>query len=220
MNSSQIRKLNKYQAEHAFMTDNAADFPNDSPGKRTDEAQAAVIAQIQTLAGEQSSGAARQMVGLKDEKLAALIALLQKMNRAANSMADEIDGIEDLFRMPRRRSEKIWLATARAFYNDSAAHEAAFIEYELSANFRVQLQTLIGAVEAAASDSDIADEQKGGATGALDAAFREAGKNSRKLKGIVENKYADDPQKLAAWLIASHLEAAPQRKDGSTKPPA
>ncbi len=35
MNNLQIRKLNKYQAEKALMTDNAAAFPAGSPGARS-----------------------------------------------------------------------------------------------------------------------------------------------------------------------------------------
>ncbi len=30
----QIRRLDKYQREIAYMTDNAADFPRDSPGDK------------------------------------------------------------------------------------------------------------------------------------------------------------------------------------------
>ncbi len=41
MNNLQIRKLNKYQAEKAYMTDNAAAFPDGSPGAGTLAAQPA-----------------------------------------------------------------------------------------------------------------------------------------------------------------------------------
>ncbi len=34
----------------------------------------------------------------------------------------------------------------------------------------------------------------------------------RILDGIVRNKYAADPGKLAAWLSASHVESAPKKK--------
>lgn len=208
MNNLQIRKLNKYQAERAFMVDNAASFPDGNPGARTTAALGAEIDRILSLAGAQVSGAISRSVGVKDGIKENLIKLMQKMNRAAASMADEIDSIEDLFRMPRRRSEEAWLAAARAFYNDSAAYEAQFEEYGLPDDFRASLIGLITSLENAASEKDVAQEQRGGATGGLTAAFREAGKLSRKLKGIVENKFADDPQKLAAWLIASHMESA------------
>ncbi|HVE56554.1 MAG TPA: hypothetical protein VNB22_06975 [Pyrinomonadaceae bacterium] len=220
MKGVQIRKLNKYQAESAFMTDNVTDFPRESPGEKTVKRFDEVITLIQTLAGQQSSQAVSQNIGIKDDNLAALIKLLQKMNRAANAMAEDVDGIEDLFRMPRRRSEAIWLATARAFHTDSAPFESEFQAYDLPATFRADLLALITAVEQAGTDADIAGEHKGGATGGLTAAFQEAGILSRRLNAIVQNKYIDNPQKLAAWSIASHLEAAPKRSknNGNTTP--
>jgi hypothetical protein len=35
----------------------------------------------------------------------------------------------------------------------------------------------------------------------------------RILDGIVKNKYANDPGKLAAWISASHVEKAPKKKE-------
>jgi hypothetical protein len=64
MNNLQIRK--KYQAEKAFMTDNAAAFPAGSPGARTLTGLTAQIEQIVALAGTQVSGAVSQNVGIKD----------------------------------------------------------------------------------------------------------------------------------------------------------
>jgi hypothetical protein len=141
-----------------------------------------------------------------------MIRLVKKINNAANSLADEIDGIEDLFRQPRRRSEAIWLATARAFYRDSEPFEAEMQEIVSEPDdFRAALLALITSVEASGTEADVAGAEKGGATGGLIAAFRDGGRLSRKLDGIVENKYDDNPRKLAEWKIASHLEAAPQR---------
>ncbi len=34
----------------------------------------------------------------------------------------------------------------------------------------------------------------------------------RIVDGVVQNKYANDPGKLAAWLSAKHLEKAPKKK--------
>jgi hypothetical protein len=207
----QRRKLNKYQAETAYMTDNAADFPKNSPGDKTVQRFAETITLIETLAGQQMSQVLRQNIGIKDNALDRLIKHLRKMNRAAAALAEEFDGIEDRFRLPRNRSEEVWLAAARAFYTDSAPFEVAFQDFDLLPGFRDELLALIADVETATTERDIAGEQKGGATGGLVAAFSEAGRLSRRLNAIVRNKYADNAQKLAAWTIASHLEAAPVR---------
>jgi len=212
MLASQRRKLNQLQAKATFMHDNAADFPITSPGGKTAKALDTAIQQILSLAGEQSSNEESQHLGIKADNLDKLIRLLRKMNRAANSMADEIDGVEDLFRLPRRRSEQNWLAVGRTFYSDSEAYEETFFDYDLPAAFHADLLALINAVEAAGAGVDSAAAQTGGATGGLVAAFREAGKYSNKLNGIVENKYDDNAQKLSEWKTAAHLEAAPERK--------
>ncbi len=34
----------------------------------------------------------------------------------------------------------------------------------------------------------------------------------RILDGVVQNKYNNDPGKLAAWISASHVEKAPKKK--------
>jgi hypothetical protein len=38
----------------------------------------------------------------------------------------------------------------------------------------------------------------------------------RILDGIVKNRYANDPGKLAAWISASHVEKAPKKKEPPT----
>jgi hypothetical protein len=38
----------------------------------------------------------------------------------------------------------------------------------------------------------------------------------RILDGIVKNKYANNPGKLASWVSASHVEKAPKKKDTPT----
>lgn len=218
MKDVQQRKLNKYEAELAFIGDNAAVFPPTSPGGAAAEGLRQAVALIHSLAGDQASSAARRGISVKDELLQDLIELLQKMNRAAKAMADDVDGIEDLFRMPRRRSEEIWMATARAFYNDSAAFDADFQEYDLPATFRADILSLITRIEGAQADADSAREQTGGATGGLVAAVRDAGRFSRKLNAIVRNKFFNDPRRLAAWTIASHTERAPRSDDSNATP--
>lgn len=210
MNNYQQRKLTTLQSEVRFIKDNATDFPAASVGGKTAKSLEEVIAQILVLSGEQQSNTTRQQTGIKGDKLQQLIELLQMMNRAAKALADEIDGIEDLFRMPRRRSTEIWIATARTFHKDSEAYEAEFKDYDLPETFRADLMTLIGEIDDAANAQSTAATQKAGATGGLAELFREAGRLSNKLDAVVKNKYRNNAQKLASWAVASHVEAAPK----------
>ena len=125
MTNYQQRKLNTFQAELAFMNDNIADFPAGSVGEKTMNELSQILVQIFSLLGEQLSNSTRQQTSIKADKIQQLTEYLQMMNRAAKAMADEIEGVEDLFRMPRRRSNDIIVTTALTFYNDSAPYEAA-----------------------------------------------------------------------------------------------
>ncbi|MBX7174939.1 MAG: hypothetical protein K1X72_28440 [Pyrinomonadaceae bacterium] len=210
MTNYQQRKLNTFQAELAFMNDNVADFPTGSVGEKTMTALVQILTQIFALLGEQLSNSTRQHSSIKADKIQQLTEYLQMMNRAARAMADEVDGIENLFRMPRRRSNDIIVTTALTFYNDSAPYEAKFKEYDLPDTFRADIMTLITEFGTVSTAQDSAGSQKAGATGALIELFKEAGKLSNKLDAIVRNKYRNNAQKLAAWAVASHVEAAPK----------
>jgi hypothetical protein len=75
---------------------------------------------------------------------------------------------------------------------------------------------------AARADWESAMEGHAEAAGAIDALFRDMMAQSRKRSAIVKIKYRDNPGKLAAWTVASHLESAPKRNSGegdSTPPP-
>lgn len=208
-------KLDKFEAEEAFMRENIVDFPEGTPGADAHGRHVAIIEELRDLAAQQISegGEARQAQGSKDDALDEIMAFIKNINRAANSFEDEIPGSDMLFRMPRNRSQQNILATARAFHQDSAPPlEAKFIEYGLAPTFRTDLETAIDAFDAAASDADAGKSGLSAATAGLSEAARRGMRNSEKLDGIVKIKYNSDVQKLAAWTVASHLERAPRAK--------
>ncbi len=218
MNNLQVRQLNRGQARRAFFTKNEADFPAASPGGRVATAMDAVIAGILADAATQSSDAVSRKVAVKDEDFVKFRKLMRQMARAGDSMAEEIEGIEDLFNLPYGDAEEVWLAKGRAFHADSENYEDEMQEYISTPNFRTALMTFITKIEAVSTDRDIAEEERGGATGSLKANFRELGRLGRKANSIVLNKYEDDPKKLAEWAIASHMDAAPESgKDDDEK---
>lgn len=219
MNKLQIRQLERMQARVAYMTVNAADFPATSPGGRTTAAMRTVISNIETLSARKVSGAISQNVEIKDENIEKLERLTRKVNKAARSAADEITGIDELFKMGRESSEEAILARARSFHANSEAHQAVLIEYGLDDDFRKDLNDLITAVTDSAEDTDNAQADRGGAVGALKEEFRKGNRLGAKLDGIVKIKYDDDPDKLAAWLIASHLRAADKDDEDEETPP-
>lgn len=213
MEDSIKRKLDKFEREKMFMADNATDFPSGETGAVTAAALSAVIAEIHILAARQVSGASTSAMafGNQEDALDDLIASIRKMNLAARGFDDEIPGSRDQFRMPRNRSLQNILATARAFHADATPISAKFEEYGLRGTFLDDLQAAIVAVETAAQSADSNVGQRAAATGGLFDAARRGLFLSRKLNSIVRIKYADNPAKLSAWTVASHLERAPTR---------
>lgn len=220
MENSTRRKLEKFERQEAFMVDNAADFPVGAVGNTAAVVNRAIIAEMRALAAEQVSGgsSAAQAVGNKDEDLDELWQMMKNMNRAANAFEDEIEGSDLKFRLPRNRSEQNLLATARAYYTDSETLVETFIEYGLKPNFRDALGEKITSITEQSSHADASVEQRAGATGGLLDAAQRGMANSRKMDAIVRIKYAENPQKLAAWTVAAHLERAPKPKAPTPTP--
>lgn len=213
MKDSIRRKQDKFERQDAFMVDNTADFPAGTPGNAVAVINRAVIDELNSLSATQVSrgSSAAAAIGNKDDDFDEIYSLMRNMNRAANAFDVEEPGSNLTFRLPRNRSEQNILATARAYHTDSEPLEAKFIEYGLDIKFRLDLQTLITSIEQKSAQADTSVEQRAGATGGLTNAARRGMANSRRMDAIVRIKYADNPQKLAAWTVASHLERAPKK---------
>jgi len=211
MRDSIRRKLDKGEREQAFMADNAADFPS-GPGATSAVLHTAIIDEMNTLAAQQISGFAGKQaeVDIKGNALDAMKEIIDQMNRAANAFTDEIPGSDMKFRKPRNRSQQNIRATALAFLTDGSPIKAKFIEYGLADTFIDDLQAAIDAYDAAVNAEDTSESHQAAATGGMADAAKRLFANGKKLDSIVRIKYANNPQKLAAWTVASHLEKAPQ----------
>jgi hypothetical protein len=68
-------------------------------------------------------------------------------------------------------------------------------------------------MEASFSNTASATAEHVAATAGEAAKVRDGMVIVRILDGIVKNKYANNPGKLAAWISASHVEKAPKEKE-------
>lgn len=214
MRDVERRKLDKFERQMAFFTENAADFPAGTPAGDVAAANAAIVAEMNSLAGDQFSGdsASQQATADKDDLFDDLMLMLRNMNRAANAFEDTIPGSDQMFRLPRNRSEANLLAAARSFHADAVPLAEQFIAYGLDIHFLAVLNGLITAIESAGQRGDTGTENRAASTAGLLDAARRGMENSRRADAIVRIKYAANPQKLAAWTVASHLERAPKRE--------
>ena len=110
------------------------------------------------------------------------------------------------FLMPHNNGDQALLNSARAFQTDAAAFSAAFISVGLPADFITHLGADIAAFEAAISAKGLAQGAQGGATGGLADTTHKAAIALHILDTIVKNTYKANPQRLAEWVIASHVE--------------
>ena len=111
------------------------------------------------------------------------------------------------------------MALARAFHTESALYNADFIAYGLNANFRLALDEEANAFEASFAAAATAKAEQVAATADIAATIRQGMVDVRVLDPVVRNKYADNPGKLAAWVSASHVQAAPSTPENPPPPP-
>lgn len=194
--------------------DNAADFPAGIAATKF-TAISGIVDETESKSGAQAGGMAQaaQQFEVKDTARENLRDEMSAMARTARSMEYSFDGISDLFRFQRNLPDAALLATARAFHTESATYQADFVAYGLPANFRTGLNSNADAFEATFSTTATATAEHVAATAEMAATIREGMIAKRILDGIVRNRYADDPGKLAAWLSASHVEAAPKKAE-------
>lgn len=220
MRDRERRKFDKFERSDAFMVDNAADHPKDSLGDKIVKLMRGDIALVRQYAAGQMGGVDERAMHVEDKQddLDDLIAILKLLDLAGDGLADEFPGIENIFGVPRNRSEQSILAASRSQYDSSEQYEADIIEQGLQETFRADMLTLINRIEAKNQAADIAGEQSTGATGGLKAALSRLTQNSKKLDAHLRIKYRNDPVKLSAWRRANHLERDPKPSNPIDKP--
>lgn len=214
MNDSQLRKQDKLNREDAFIIDNAADFPANSPVDK-------LTGQINTLrqkildydaAQDSGFGDKRQSQAIYEERRDQLIDLLDEFALAAAIVDDDIEGTATKFKNSYPRSDQKIIARATSFNADSAGIEDELTEAGLDAGSRARLLTLRDEFQQAAAAHDTAEGQQAEATGGMNDSFRQAMALSNRRDKRVRMKYRSNPAMLAAWTVASHLDRAPKKE--------
>lgn len=212
MNDNERRYYERAVRVNQFGTDNGGDFT----GKATTQ-----FTLISTLVNETESQAAAQQSGfgeaaqqfeVKDTAREDLREAMSAISRTAKSMEYEFDGISDKFLFRRNLNDADLLAKARAFITAASDYTLDFVAYGLPATLIADLTALADAFEASFASTATAKAEHVAATAETSSKLRDINVAIRTVDGIVRNKYANDPGKLAAWASASHVEAAPKKK--------
>ena len=214
MNDSHRRKLDKIDREDVMIEDNKADFPVGSKVAELTTQIAAEKARFIAFDAQQMSGFAgkRGAQDIYNDQRDDLVDLLEEYELAAAALDGERPGTAERFRMPRPRTDDNYIAAATSFFNDSADIADELEEAGLRTGGRAMLVTFRDAFRQTAAERDSSEEEHAEATGGMNDAMQKMMNYSRSRDKFVRLKYRNNPAKLAAWTVASHLERAPKRQ--------
>jgi hypothetical protein len=215
-----------FKTVSAYGVKYAADFPATSTGGQQFAIVTNAVTQLGGLGAAQVSGGesahaavmslAVGRVHLHDD--------LAGIAGAAHSLALlGTAGLAGKFLMPRGNGAQKLLNSARAFLADATPLKAQFLTVNLPANFLDNLSTDIGIYEAALAAKGAGKRTRGGATGGIENTAHNAAIALHVLDTVVKNTYKNDPQKLAEWAIASHVQKhtpVPQTQPAPAPAPA
>lgn len=193
-----------------FMSANTADFQNVPFVAAT---VAALQAEIETLAnlGVQkiiTTSASKDSVISKGDARDNLRDAVKDIADVWKSLPNEIKRAENKFRFSDGNNDQKLIAVGKSFADEGEAVKDIFFDHGMPTDFITDLRNKIMFFEQAVIDS----EQKRGERAGTNAAFNEPVRKGKaqvaKLAPAVKRKYRANPQKLAEWLVASHIERA------------
>ncbi len=146
-----------------------------------------------------------------------MIRIVNSAHALALTSAPDIAG---KFLIPQNHGDQALLNSARAFAADALPYQTLFVSTGLDAGFLLQLNADITALEALVTGKGAGVTAHSGATGALEVTVSKAAVALHVLKTVVPNVYKNNPQRLAEWAAASHVEKhTPVKREKPTTPP-
>ena len=210
MNALENRQWEMFGRVREFGAARAADFPAGTLGQELFGALAQLMSNLEGHATSQTSqrNEAKKSTASKTASRAALLASLTALQRTARVLALEQPGLEKSFRVPVRMTDTMLLTTARSMAAQAAPLNAAFTRHELPAGFLTTLQTQITAMEDVIVQRSEARSAQVTATASIGQAIEQGSTLIQRLEVLTRNKYAQEPQTLAAWETARRVTKA------------
>lgn len=172
----------------------------------------------------QERGAARAATQTKNTYLKSALQQLATLLDTALAGEPQQPGISQHFRLPVSRSAESIMEAARAAVAAATSMKTFFVSREMPEDFIEVLTNTIQGFEDAANDYNLHHAN----ANASKAMFVSVGKQllalRRELDPLVRNKYRNDPETLALWKTASHLErqakkSTPDEPGNGNQPP-
>ena len=164
------------------------------------------------------SGASKDMTLRRGDARDRLLDLMQNVTDMWKRIAPKTGGDVNKFRMPRGGDQDI-LAVARSFAEQIVPLKAEFTNRAFPADFVESLQAAIDDFAEAVGGSETARRERVGTNAAFDEPIKTCKNLIDDFDPIVKMVFRDNPQKLAEWLVAAHVERAP-RPTAAKNPPS
>jgi len=217
MNDSDSRTHQMLVRARGFFAQCINDFSEGGAARELFTGLKADINAVEQQAAAHGTGVSQARQGTQTRR-EARITILADLNAICS--AARVMGVENQFPRPPQNNDEQLLQLADVYASNALPLKVQFIAHELPAEFleelaadKVEFQEAIAGQTNAVGDHISAREE-------LDDAFDRAVQKVRKLNGLVEVRYANDPGKLAEWAAASHIERAPRKARAATPTPS
>ena len=220
MNKLDQRLLAAFLRIDEFHDAHGTDFVADSPADKAFAFIHTLVPKGGSDAGKQAAGKGEAQAGTAS-RAAVRVALhneLAGITATAHSIALTEAGFDDKFLLPRSGSDMALLASAVSFVTEGTPLLAKFVANEMPADTFTVTQTLIDQFKAAGVGQDSGKAKQVGATAAMKDNRHKGVLMLETLKGIVPNKYRNNPTVLAEWLTACHVERPAQKAKKTPAP--
>lgn len=209
MNLVDIRRFEMLTRVRDFGVEHASVFPttsvagkiftdvSDAVDKLDRQAVSQFTGQGSSLEGTQSKASARQALRDTLEHFT--------LTAQAIALANETDGLENQFRMPRTGDQRL-LTAAKAFLDEAAPLKADFIAHGMPETFLDDLSHQIEDFEHAVAFHTVARETRAASHYGMNAAMEQGLHAAVRLDAVVKNSLRDDGEALAKWSIARHVD--------------
>lgn len=218
MSSRTTREVERNTRSNDYLQENIQDFARNAFVTAQSDLLKTQVALTGEFSEEQISndGGARQNYEIAEEANDALKQSMRDIADFAATMGDEIEGVEQKFRIPRLGGKRGRIARARAFATDAEPYRDIFVGRGLDPDFIENLRAKADALENALSAAVSKTADRVGSTESKMIAHKKSNKIIAALDPVIRRLYRDNPAKLAAWDFASRIQRDSAAK---VKPP-
>ncbi len=195
------------------------DMPADSGGREAADGLREAFEEIQAEGATQAGAGDTAKVGTGQRSLARhnLKEWRKSLARTANVEARKTAGFNADFPAPHDENDDELLTKSRAVAAKAVDKKAVFTKRGLEESYVISGGALVAAFETAFGATNTALSHRGAATGGKASAYQRAAEFFEDLDIYIRNKYRDQPDKINAWNIASHLERSSAKKNGGNE---